>query len=346
MNTRTYKASADYDSTQDHFTIETIGRQYYLKIGSLNTDDQHFIESLIANGHVGFFDDSDERVAFTTIEGIYDETNDRVEIGSNPTELIVDVKCVIRFSQARPGTVISEDTAKGDDGEHAEIKIEDTPDEHENAPGIRVSGKSGGKENFGEWFYVNDGKKGDEGNTESSSSGNFSFGFWTPVCHRTIWQIKLHDGSPGPWYYGNPNSLFIEPTSLAGRWLRWGNQVYFTICFYNNIGTSIPHGVERISLYFGQSTVGTLPQGTRGSALHGIGAPIDARVGWFGVQPQLGDYRQHVRSNGTRYINTTYPGGNTELQNSIRIDLSTAPAHDGILEALIAAQGIYHVVTE
>ena len=71
--------------------------------------------------------------------------------------------------------------------------------------------------------------------------------------------------------------------------------------------------------------------------------------GWgpgFGVQPQLGDYRQQVETDGTRYINTTYPGGNGELQNSIRIDLSTAPGHDGILESLVAAQGTYYIVTE
>ena len=161
-HTRTYKAPADYDSTQDHFTIETIEEKHYLKIGALNTDDQRFIESLIANGHVGFFDDSDERVAFTTIEGVYDEIHDCVEVGSNPTELIAEVDCVIRFSQARPGNI--GEPGYGNHGEHAEIEIGDTPDTDANAPGIRMRVKSGGEENFGDWFYVEDGEPGADAN--------------------------------------------------------------------------------------------------------------------------------------------------------------------------------------
>ena len=127
-HTRTYKASADYDSTHDYFTIETIGEKHYLKIGSLNTDDQRFIESLISSGHVGFFDDSDERVAYTSIDSIYDEIHDCVEVGSSLTELTADVAYIIRFSQARPGN--AGEPGEGDDGEHAEVEIEDTPDTH------------------------------------------------------------------------------------------------------------------------------------------------------------------------------------------------------------------------
>lgn len=51
----------------------------------------------------------------------------------------------------------------GDDGEHAEIEVEDTPPDNENAPGIRVRGKSGGETDFGAWHYVQDGKDGEDG---------------------------------------------------------------------------------------------------------------------------------------------------------------------------------------
>ena len=52
---------------------------------------------------------------------------------------------------------------EGEDGRHAEIEVEDTPSDNENAPGIRVRGKSGGETDFGEWHYVQDGKDGQDG---------------------------------------------------------------------------------------------------------------------------------------------------------------------------------------
>ena len=55
MATRTYKSAADYDAQQSHWTIETVESRYYLRMGALSRADQRFVESLIADGFVGFF---------------------------------------------------------------------------------------------------------------------------------------------------------------------------------------------------------------------------------------------------------------------------------------------------
>ena len=59
------------------------------------------------------------------------------------------------FTQARPGEDGTNGT-NGINGQNAEIEIEDTTD------GIRVRGKSGGQDNFGDWHNVNDGEDGDD----------------------------------------------------------------------------------------------------------------------------------------------------------------------------------------
>ena len=102
MATRTYKSAADYDAQQSHWTIETVDGQYYLKIGALSRADQRFVESLIADGFVGFFQD-DVRVAIAGISSTYDAENDRIEIDREVTELTLEAEYEILFTQARPG---------------------------------------------------------------------------------------------------------------------------------------------------------------------------------------------------------------------------------------------------
>ena len=199
MATRIYKIPADFDAQQAHFTIETVDdSQYYLRIGALNSEDQRLIESLIDDGFVGFFQD-DELMAIAGIVATYDAVNDRIEIDSDLPELKLEDEYIIRFTQARPGEdgeggigedgehaeIEIEDTdtgirvrgksggepdfgpwfevGDGTDGEHAEIEIEDTPTNDPEGPGIRVRGKSGSEPDFGPWFHVRDGKDGEGG---------------------------------------------------------------------------------------------------------------------------------------------------------------------------------------
>lgn len=157
MATRIYTEATDFDALQGHFTIEGVDNQYYLRIGALNSEDQRLIASLIEDGFVGFFQD-EVRIAIAGIASTYDAANDRIEIDREPPELKIEDEYVIRFTQARPG----EDGAgsigtPGEDGEHAEIEVEDTD------TGIRVRGKSGGEPDFGPWQDVRDGRDGQDG---------------------------------------------------------------------------------------------------------------------------------------------------------------------------------------
>ena len=102
MATRTYKSTTDYDVQQSHWTIETVDDRYYLKMGALNRADQRFVESLIADGFVGFFQ-GDVRVAIAVVSSTYDADNDRIEIDREVPEVILDAEYEIRFTQARPG---------------------------------------------------------------------------------------------------------------------------------------------------------------------------------------------------------------------------------------------------
>ena len=121
MATRTYLSATDFDAVQSHLTIVTVDDRFYLRIGALNRADQRFIESLIADGFVGFFQD-DVRVAIAGIISTYDAEEDRVEIDSDVPELILESDYEIRFTQARPGedgeSVISE---PGKDGERGSL---------------------------------------------------------------------------------------------------------------------------------------------------------------------------------------------------------------------------------
>ena len=157
MATRIYKDIANFDAQQGHFTIEEVDSQYYLRIGALNSEDRRLIASLIEDGFVGFFQD-EVRIAIAGMAATYDPANDRIEIDSALPELQIEDEYVIRFTQARPG----EDGGggigtPGEDGEHAEIEVEDTD------TGIRVRGKSGGAPDFGPWQDVRDGIDGQDG---------------------------------------------------------------------------------------------------------------------------------------------------------------------------------------
>ena len=103
MATRIYVDATDFDALQGHFTIEVVDGQYYLRIGALDSPDQRLVESLIADGYVGFFDEQDERVAITGIISTYDATNARIEVDSVPNGLVIGAEYIIRFTQARPG---------------------------------------------------------------------------------------------------------------------------------------------------------------------------------------------------------------------------------------------------
>ena len=65
-----YVAPNAFDSTQDEFTIATIGGEYYLQMGAVSEDNQRLFESII-DGHAGFFRD-DERVGLVRVTGAYD----------------------------------------------------------------------------------------------------------------------------------------------------------------------------------------------------------------------------------------------------------------------------------
>ena len=165
MATRIYKDPADFDARQGHFTIEVVDSRYYLRIGALNSEDRRLIGSLIDDGFVGFFQD-DVRIGIAGIVSIYDAENDRIEIDSELPELQIEDEYVIRFTQSRPG----EDGdggigTPGEDGEHAEIEIEDTDS------GIRVRGKSGGEPAFGPWHDVRDGIDGEDGRDGTNGEG-------------------------------------------------------------------------------------------------------------------------------------------------------------------------------
>lgn len=112
MATRIYKASADFDLSQAHFTVASVDSRYYLRIGALNSEDRRLIGSLIDDGFVGFFLD-DARIAIAGIISTYDATNDRIEIDTELPELKVDDAYIIRFTQARPG----EDGEGGEGGD-------------------------------------------------------------------------------------------------------------------------------------------------------------------------------------------------------------------------------------
>ena len=231
MATRIYKIPADFDEQQAHFTIETVDdSQYYLRIGALNSEDQRLIESLIDDGFVGFFQD-DELMAIAGIVATYDAVNDRIEIDSDLPELKLEDEYIIRFTQARPGEDgeggIGEDgehaeieiedidtgirvrgksggepdfgpwfeIGDGTDGEHAEIEIEDTPTNDPEGPGIRVRGKSGSEPDFGPWFHVRDGKDGEGG---AAGYNGWSPKFATvPDSERRVLQVADWFGGGG-----------------------------------------------------------------------------------------------------------------------------------------------------
>lgn len=173
MATRIYKDPADFDARQGHFTIEVVDRRYYLRIGALNSEDRRLIGSLIDDGFVGFFQD-DVRIGIAGIDSIYDAENDRIEIDRELPELQIEDAYIIRFTQARPGDDGDGGIGTpGEDGEHAEIEIEDTD------TGIRVRGKSGGEPAFGPWQDVRDGIDGQDG--KDGDPGEDGDDGWTPI---------------------------------------------------------------------------------------------------------------------------------------------------------------------
>lgn len=112
---------------------------------------------------------------------------------------------------------------EGEDGEHAEIEIEDTPSDNENAPGIRVRGKSGGETDFSEWYYVQDGKDGvgSEGNplvTRGELIATSSF-----LTKNTLGSLKNPERADITWTINTTN--YGDPDDT--EWGDTGDEAYF-----------------------------------------------------------------------------------------------------------------------
>ncbi len=352
----------------------------------------------------------------------------------------------------------------GEDGRHAEIEVEDTPPANENAPGIRVRGKSGGETDFGEWYYVQDGKDGKDGESgqdgedgehaeieiedtntgirvRGKSGGELDFGPWqdvrdgidgepgedgedgddgwspvfaieadgatrevlkvvdwtggegtkpavgkyigttgfvddiaggvnirgtdgedgedgqdgrdgedgtdgignvqfsrgifTPRIRNIIYHRRTADGQGETWSWGGEDRNYVSVSGESGKWMRWGNDVLFSLCFTSALGSSLPDGCDRVEFYF------DFPQGSVGTPVHGTGCILDAgNADLFFVYPRSGDRRQRVNPDGTRYIQ----GNVREVYNAISVWLiSPNNGHNGNLEGLVSVMGIYRI---
>ena len=121
MATRQYKDPSDYDSTEGHFTTETVSGQLYLKIGSLNANDQTLIEAVEVNQFVGFFQNGTEQIyarvnqAYTSANGLGLEEAPASDT-DDEAELTVDADYEIYFTQERPRA-----DGDGTDGERGSL---------------------------------------------------------------------------------------------------------------------------------------------------------------------------------------------------------------------------------
>lgn len=98
---RVYKTFADYDNTQQHFAFDTAGSDVFLQVGAVQADDLSFLESLIGDGFVGFFQEDVEQ-GYATITGTFDAASG-IPVNAVPEELVLEDAYTIRFTQARPG---------------------------------------------------------------------------------------------------------------------------------------------------------------------------------------------------------------------------------------------------
>ena len=98
---REYVESVDYSDSDGVFAFEAIGGSIYFKIGRLSDADQFFIESVIAGGFIGFFQNGEE-IGFAEITADYDSTNG-IQIASRPDNLSLNQGYRIKFTQARRG---------------------------------------------------------------------------------------------------------------------------------------------------------------------------------------------------------------------------------------------------
>jgi len=94
-------ASGSLDTTQAEFVFEVIDGSPHLRFGLLSAENTRFLESVVAGGRVGFFENGRE-VGNARIIADYDAT-DGIQIDSMPSALSVGSDYEIRWTQARPG---------------------------------------------------------------------------------------------------------------------------------------------------------------------------------------------------------------------------------------------------
>ncbi len=102
---------SDLDTTQAHFAFATVDSEVYLRFGLLNSDDTTLINSLIADGRVGFFESDAERAQVRILAR--NDVNNGLQVESVPSALSVGSDYEIRFTQSRPGQNVVPVTTPG-----------------------------------------------------------------------------------------------------------------------------------------------------------------------------------------------------------------------------------------
>ena len=124
-----YRYVSTIDTTRTDFTIATINSNPYLQFGVLSEADTDYIESLLTETVVGFFQEG-SHVSSARIEATFDETNGlQLEAVPSPA-LTLDEEYEIRFTQARPGTDAAPSGEARTDAEIAEALEGRVRDEH------------------------------------------------------------------------------------------------------------------------------------------------------------------------------------------------------------------------
>ena len=124
-----YRYVSTIDTARTDFTIATINSNPYLQFGVLSEADTDYIESLLTETVVGFFQEG-SHVSSARIEATFDETNGlQLEAVPSPA-LTLDEEYEIRFTQARPGTDAAPSGEARTDAEIAEALEGKVRDEH------------------------------------------------------------------------------------------------------------------------------------------------------------------------------------------------------------------------
>lgn len=109
----TFEYVGRLDTTQAQFSIEQFGGNSYLQFGRLQADNRRLLESIIAGGYVGFFQDGQE-IAHALIMDRY--SSNGIQIEALPSALSHGQFYEIRWTQARPGEPGEATTVSVDQG--------------------------------------------------------------------------------------------------------------------------------------------------------------------------------------------------------------------------------------